>query len=1230
MPWRPMLPRQDYEAWQTEQSLTEWNNYVADSDERRAQESSRPRGQSLSLTAEGTPSPSNPPPPSGNLNPGVAGGESVTPGRRYSPFDDTFRRHAGDLAGNDEFISIVAAGTRAESGWDPNNRSGDNGHSWGLFQMHDGGAGAGMGERRLDPDAASAVMVPRYAEGYRLYKARGYTGPDLAAAVAAYAERPEGWDTPGSRARTNYASHYAQITGANFTPPEPSGFATPGGTPSLRAPGVTPPPGASLPDPLQQWGDYLGSAAATVGRGAEEVGRRAQSAGDDLSRWKDYLGSELAQVRPEQIGEAVTYGPRTAVRTAQQLGPAGIANGGVLGPMAAGMGNQLVSDVIGSGRQSLERARPDLSAANEERRLNVGPLSVTPLDVAEVAVNPLNYVPGPSLGRAARPLASDLGRAAGRVADDLAPRLDELGSRALTARQPGHFTTEPPEWVRAGAQAAPDENARAANILLRKYPEEVRGLIDQAAANHPDLMETARRGVLGDDVIADLAQMAGDRVENVVKRWKPGQAQNAETILAMREALAGQTRRVSEAQAAFREADSTENLANLAEAITQHRAIQEAVTGVTAEAGRALRQFRQSVTGLNTPEDRLSALLRLAYKNNTNSDELRGFLRTVNLDDPVGVANAARTLYQPSLSDVAGWLWYNSLLSSPVGRVRDSISSAMASLSYPLETAAAVPFDVAQSRLTGSPRTVRMGEVKAEYVGMLSALSDAWKDARSVLRYGFTEGQARADLAVAAREPSSIPLPGGRRAPIPDPVRAGVSTPSRLITANDAFWGALAQNASIRAQAVRLAEGEGLRGPALAERVGELATNPTDDMVTEAIRTRRYRVWQEDSKFSKALGGIRDIPLVGRIILPFVQTPVNLARYAAERSPLAVPMLLGEQVGAALGKTTRPTPQHTSEMLGRAAIGSTIMLGMYQLAEKGEITGAAPKDDAERDASYRTGAQPYSVRVGDQWHNYQTWGLAPLLASAAAIHEAVTNGHSDSAAAAFAAGVFGVAKSLTDQPFMQGITSFAEAWDDPGRRGISYLEQLARMPVPSGLQFLTRATDPLVRDPDGPWEALVGAFPGASRTLPPKQDAMGRDVERAPTQQGPLALLPTRPTLAKDDPVEQELARLQQAGFKVQPHAVPRQMTVAEQTVPLERGERRQYQAAAGKLAYATLSALVSDPRWSRLPDEAKSAAIQDVMDTSRATARAQLAPLLVPRAVEAKLQAVNRKGERQ
>lgn len=178
----------------------------------------------------------------------------------FSPFDSIFRKYAGAYAGDDQFIAIVASGTYAESGWNPY-AIGDNGHSAGLFQLHDQGAGAGLGEKRFDPDFASSVMVPRYADAYAQYSGV-YSGRELASIVAATAERPLNWDVPTSAARNGYRAAYDFVTGSSnneSAPSSPSSGGTQGGSPST--PSTPSAPSAST----SNFGESLGFVAQLGG-----------------------------------------------------------------------------------------------------------------------------------------------------------------------------------------------------------------------------------------------------------------------------------------------------------------------------------------------------------------------------------------------------------------------------------------------------------------------------------------------------------------------------------------------------------------------------------------------------------------------------------------------------------------------------------------------------------------------------------------------------------------------------------------------------------------------------------------------------------------------------------------------------------------------------------------------------------------------------------------------------
>jgi soluble lytic murein transglycosylase-like protein len=196
----------------------------------------------------------------------------------------------------------------------------------------------------------------------------------------------------------------------------------------------------------------------------------------------------------------------------------------------------------------------------------------------------------------------------------------------------------------AGPEGIGEIAPKAANINLAKYPTEVQDVIQAAA---PTIPTSATRGVVPDAVVRDLAQMSGTSVPDIVANWQPGQAQNAETLYALRDALANQGRQVLDAQQALRmNPTSADAQAQLVEALTQHRAIQEVVQGTTAEAGRALRQFTQPIEGNIAA---LQQLQNLAQRTGQSVDSLARDLAGIDLNDPAQMAEVARVLNPPRL-----------------------------------------------------------------------------------------------------------------------------------------------------------------------------------------------------------------------------------------------------------------------------------------------------------------------------------------------------------------------------------------------------------------------------------------------------------------------------------------------------------------------------------------------------------------------------------------------------
>src|SRR4030095_10889068 len=70
-----------------------------------------------------------------------------------------------------------------------------------------------------------------------------------------------------------------------------------------------------------------------------------------------------------------------------------------------------------------------------------------------------------------------------------------------------------------------------------------------------------------------------------------------------------------------------------------------------------------------------------------------------------------------SVPGLVSWARYNAMLSGPSGRIQDVVSPGLGRAGYPRERPAAVPFDIAQTRLLGGERSIYGRQVPAEVSG---------------------------------------------------------------------------------------------------------------------------------------------------------------------------------------------------------------------------------------------------------------------------------------------------------------------------------------------------------------------------------------------------------------------------------------------------------------------------------------------------------------------------------
>jgi soluble lytic murein transglycosylase-like protein len=92
---------------------------------------------------------------------------------------------------------------------------GDNGHSVGLFQLHDQGYGAGMGDARFDPEANADRGARGLAEAWHAGQKSGYSGEYAVRAAYDYSFNPGGgFAYQGD----SVVKHYNQLLSAQGMP----------------------------------------------------------------------------------------------------------------------------------------------------------------------------------------------------------------------------------------------------------------------------------------------------------------------------------------------------------------------------------------------------------------------------------------------------------------------------------------------------------------------------------------------------------------------------------------------------------------------------------------------------------------------------------------------------------------------------------------------------------------------------------------------------------------------------------------------------------------------------------------------------------------------------------------------------------------------------------------------------------------------------------------------------
>lgn len=856
------------------------------------------------------------------------------------------------------------------------------------------------------------------------------------------------------------------------------------------------------------------------------------------------------------------------------------------------------------------------------------------------------------------------GGAGAESAKPVAPdRRAGLGDHASTALAPS-----PADLF--GARESPFTD-RAGNIRVENLTthEDVAQAIRDAAQENNDFIGE-RRGVITDGQVMELADALGMDARKLNERHI-GQAFNAEQIVAARKLL---IQSATDVAAAMKKAatGTDEDVLAYATAKDRHQMIQAQVSGITAEAGRALRAFR-SLAGQEEAKG-IDQFIREATGKTLFQLRQEAQLG-LSLETPQQISKFMMDAQKRSFGRMILEFWINSILSGPATHATNIIGNTiLAAQHFGPETAVAALLGRAQTALGREGTRVRLGEIGAAVAGArrglapaIGATGEAFAKGASTLLPGETprlmefqphdmlaargtldEATKYSDLVQSsfsafrgvrdAVQSVGLLLKGGiegsplvspqysHLGAIPDiqlrgvtvlPVGTVVRLPGRFLATADTFFRSLNYSMAKNALAYRTAAHEGLTGTEFDARVAELRNNPSEAMMEEARgAATSTTLMDRGGQFVQAMNHLTsatvDLPLIGEIPpLKFINPFVNIAGQIINQSIIKrSPVgLLSRELRADLSGKNGNIAQDMAQ--ARMLMGTVVAMAMGGLAAEGLASGSGPKDHDENAMWKMAGNQAHSIKIGNMWYAVNKLGpVGMLMGMAADLYEVGHKAHEGEFAKAAAYFHHAITQNILDQSFMKGPADLIQAIEDPDRYGGRYIRNYLSSFVPNVSAQIARAQDPYSRETRTVIDAIKAKVPGLSQTLMPKRDIWG---EPLPNQEafGGKGVTGIYVKKMSEDPVNAAMVKL-----GVHPGAVDKKI----RNIELTPEQYDDFARIAGRTTKMRLDTIVRAPDYQTWPDHIKHDVIAETIKQSREAARGLVMmkyPDLVAKAVD-------------
>nr|BDD47289.1 hypothetical protein 8 [Desulfobacteraceae bacterium] len=526
------------------------------------------------------------------------------------------------------------------------------------------------------------------------------------------------------------------------------------------------------------------------------------------------------------------------------------------------------------------------------------------------------------------------------------------------------------------------------------------------------------------------------------------------------------------------------------------------------------------------------------------------------------------------------------------------------------------------SRVTPGARSIAEGEVGSQIYGLFRGSIDGLRAFGKTVKTGepadaLSKLEARKYRAITAENVKQLPViqklapnsleSGGVAARAVDLLGEGVRLPGRFLQAEDELWKGIGYRMELHARAYRQAKEEGLAGEAFATRMQEIIEDPQNkapDIHLAAVDAARYQTFTRPlGEAGQAYQGIVNKVPALRLITPFVRTPVNIMKFGFERTPLA-PLMSSFREDVAAGGARRDMA------LARASLGSVVMTATAVLAASGYITGNGPTDGKMRAAKYRTGWQPYSVKIGDQYYAYSRLEPLGMLLGLAADYSEIAGQIQEGEREKLASAItMAISKNVTSKTFLKGLSEAIEAFQDPDRYGPRYVQRFAGTVVPTGVAQIERTMSPEMSAVNSIMDQIKSRIPGYSDDLPPRRNLWGEPIV-LDGGLGPDIISPIYTSKKVSSPIDEEILRLKSSvsmpretqpimggSVRLDPKEYDRLIMLMNET-PLQ---------STGLTLKKSMNQLVKSPEYRQANDDQKDMMIRATLQEARELARMQL-----------------------